>query len=93
MVDAPARYILEELYYNIEGLSKWNPSVLQSNKIQTIDEYTDVSYQVSANAGGGVISSRDFVTLRHWGIEEGSYVIACKGIELKSVPKQPSYVR
>lgn len=32
--------------------------------IQTIDNHTDITYQVSAPAAGGLIKSRDFVSLR-----------------------------
>lgn len=92
-MNAPARYLLEELFYNVETMPNWNPAVLNSHRVKIIDEYTDITYQVSANAGGGMISSRDFVTLRHWGIKEGCYVIGNIGIDCPSIPAREHYVR
>lgn len=34
--------------------------------LQTIDKQTDITYQVSAPSGGGLVGSRDFVNLRCW---------------------------
>lgn len=37
-----------------------------STNLQTIDKQTDITYQVSAPSGGGLVGSRDFVNLRCW---------------------------
>lgn len=34
--------------------------------MQSIDQQTDITYQVSAPSGGGLVGSRDFVNLRCW---------------------------
>lgn len=92
VVNIPPRYLLDELFYRIEDIPLWNMSVLESRKMYTIDEYTDISYQVSPDAGGGMISSRDFVSLRHWGIIDGCYVSASVSIEHPEIPKT-EYIR
>ncbi|XP_025830773.1 steroidogenic acute regulatory protein-like [Agrilus planipennis] len=92
IIDIPPRCLLEELYYKVESIPKWNPSLLESHKVQSFDEYTDISYQVSTDSGG-VVASRDFVTLRHWGIIDETYVIAYDNTEHQSVPKNEKYIR
>lgn len=92
-VDVSPKYLLEELYYKVENLPQWNPSVLQSLKIQPVDEYTDITYQISTDGGAGLVSSRDFVTLRYWTLLQECYVIASTGVEHPSLPKNDKYIR
>lgn len=68
---------MEELYYRIQDLPKWHDTLKESHKIQTLDEHTDITYQISKEVAGGLVSSRDFVNLRHWAHIENCYVIAC----------------
>lgn len=62
----PAKKLLEHLFYKIEEIPKWNPTILESKIIKKIDTHTDISYQATASAGSGMIKSRDFVNLRCW---------------------------
>lgn len=92
-MDVSPRYLLDELFYKIENLPKWNSSVLESLKIQSVDEYTDITYQISTDGGAGLVSSRDFVTLRYWTLVNECYVIASTGVEHPSIPKTDKYIR
>ncbi|XP_017866449.1 PREDICTED: stAR-related lipid transfer protein 3 [Drosophila arizonae] len=60
----PAKALMEELFYRIEDVTKWNPTLLESRIVRKINSYTDISYQVSVGGGGGMVKSRDFVNLR-----------------------------
>lgn len=62
----PAKKLLLKLFYDVERIPKWNPTVFESKIIKKIDKYTDISYQVSAPGGAGLVSSRDFINLRCW---------------------------
>lgn len=85
-INVPPKYLLEELYFGVGDLPKWNRTVKESHKVQTIDEYTDITYQVSEEGAGGLVSSRDFVNLRHWAHIENTYVIACVKCEHPKLP-------
>ena len=37
---------MEELFYRIESVPSWNPTLVECKTIQPIDEHTDISYQV-----------------------------------------------
>ena len=41
-----SRLLLEELFYGIESVPSWNPTLVECRTIQPIDEHTDISYQV-----------------------------------------------
>jgi len=92
-IDISCTSLLEELYYRIEGIPLWNRNITDSKIIQPIDEYTDVTYQVCAEAAGGVVSTRDFVNLRHWCIIDGTFVSAACSVEHPAMPVQHKKVR
>jgi len=92
-IDLAPRMLLEELFYNLEVGPMWNPTIVDCRILQPIDEFTDVSYHVSADAAGGVVSTRDFVVLRHWSQMDGSYVSAGCSVEHTAMPAQPKKVR
>ncbi|XP_055837692.1 steroidogenic acute regulatory protein-like [Episyrphus balteatus] len=62
----PAKALLEELFYKIEDVPKWNPTLLESKILRKINTYTDISYNATTSGGGGIVKSRDFVNLRCW---------------------------
>ncbi|XP_004537533.1 steroidogenic acute regulatory protein-like [Ceratitis capitata] len=62
----PPKELLDELFYKIENVPKWNPTLLESKIVHKINSYTDITYQASIGGGGGLVKSRDFVNLRCW---------------------------
>lgn len=92
-VDISPALLLEDLFYRGELIPTWNPTLADSKTVQPIDEYTDISYQVCAEAGGGVVSVRDFVNLRHWALVDGVYVSAGKSVQHPAMPPQKQKVR
>ena len=46
-VDMAPRLLLEELFYKMEQVPAWNPTLVECRVIQPIDQYTDISYQVT----------------------------------------------
>uniref|UniRef100_A0A336ML17 CSON003305 protein n=1 Tax=Culicoides sonorensis TaxID=179676 RepID=A0A336ML17_CULSO len=65
-VKYPAKLLLKELFYNIEHVPTWNPTLLESKIVRKIDNHTDISYQATTASGGGMVKSRDFINLRCW---------------------------
>lgn len=76
----PAKKLLQELYYKIEEVPRWNPTLLESKIIRKIDSHTDISYQATIGGGGGVVKCRDFVNLRCWQLCREGRVI--EGVDL-----------
>jgi len=93
-LEIPARILLEELFYKAEGSPDWNDLVTEIKIIQSLDSNTDALYQVCANGlGGGVVSTRDFVYLRHWQLIDGVYVMSMASINHSSIPHKQNRVR
>merc|ERR1719186_1827382 len=92
-VDIAPGLLLEDLFYKGDLIPSWNPTLAESKTVQPIDEHTDISYQVCAEAGGGVVSVRDFVNIRHWAMVDGVYVSAGKSVKHPAMPPQKQKVR
>ncbi|CAG9766531.1 unnamed protein product [Ceutorhynchus assimilis] len=87
------KFLMDELYFGVADLHKWNSSVKESYKVQAIDEHTDITYQISVDGAGGLVTSRDFVNLRHWTIVDGVYVMCCIKCDHPKLPPSNRYVR
>lgn len=75
-VNCSAKVLLNDLFYKIEDVPKWNPTLLESKIIRKIDEHTDISYQATIGGGGGMVKSRDFCNLRCWQLcRDGKIVV------------------
>lgn len=58
-----------------------------------VDEKTDISYNIAAEAAGGLVSARDFINLRHWGERDQTFFIAVNKATFPDMPPQKKYVR
>ncbi|KAJ8925633.1 hypothetical protein NQ315_009478 [Exocentrus adspersus] len=92
-INASPRLLLDELYFRVQDLPKWNSTIKESHKIQAINENTDITYHISADAVGGLITSRDFVNLRHWAYVEDCYIICNVKTDHPSLPVNKKFVR
>ncbi|XP_023020470.2 steroidogenic acute regulatory protein-like [Leptinotarsa decemlineata] len=92
-LDTSPDHLLEELFFRIQDLPKWNTAIKESQKIQSFDEHTDITYQISKDAARGLVSSRDFVNLRHWSVIDKCQVICNYKTEHPSVPVNDKIVR
>lgn len=92
-VHLPPQLLLNQLFDHIGEMPNWNPTVIESHRLEVIDHQTDITYQVSAAGGGGVITSRDFVILRHWDMRGESYVSASASVLHPKKPPSKNYIR
>ena len=72
-----SRLLLEELFYGIESVPTWNPTLTECKTVQPIDEFTDISYQVGEGewSRGSVGSGRRSLEGR---VECGEKVDGCE---------------
>ncbi|KAI8767398.1 StAR-related lipid transfer protein 3, partial [Biomphalaria glabrata] len=93
IVDLPFKQLYEELTFKPEQQPRWNKALKESRVLQVVDDHTDVLYNIAAEIAGGVITSRDFVSLRSWGQRDGIYLGAGMAVTHPDMPPQKSYVR
>ncbi|XP_059483042.1 steroidogenic acute regulatory protein-like [Neocloeon triangulifer] len=92
-IEIPPKLLLEELYYKVEDMPAWNQTIVQSRRLQVLDEHTDIVYQISAEGGGGVVTSREFVVLRHWGVKDGVYISSGCSCSHLDAPENKKLIR
>lgn len=62
--------------------------------LQVIDENSEITYNISAEAAGGLVSARDFINVRQWlQLEQDMYLSYGTGCIHADMPVQKKYVR
>lgn len=92
-LNIPSTALQELLFNKIEDFPKWNPTVKEAKIVQVFDSYTDISSQVSAEVGNGLIACREFVTLRFCKPKYGHIIIASASITWPPISSDPSLIR
>ncbi|XP_060067996.1 stAR-related lipid transfer protein 3-like isoform X2 [Ylistrum balloti] len=85
--------IWEELAYGTNNSPQWNPTLVECRTLETIDDNTEISYNIAAEAAGGLVTARDFVNVRCWGVRNGVYLSCACGTTYADMPPQKKYVR
>jgi hypothetical protein len=93
IINAPVDQVFEVLVPGVLDWPKWNPTILECKPIQTLNENTDISYSVGAAQVGGLVSSRDFVNLRHWKSKDGVLMSSACGVVHPDAPTVKQHVR
>ncbi|XP_026323246.1 steroidogenic acute regulatory protein-like [Hyposmocoma kahamanoa] len=103
LVDCPIKFLHDEFKNNIVRIPEWNPTILQSEFIKEIADGIDLTYQVTAGGGRGIISPRDFVNLRRVApmtkdgrVTDGEpycYVISAISVKVPDYPPRSDMVR
>ncbi|KAK7872703.1 hypothetical protein R5R35_002690 [Gryllus longicercus] len=81
MYDCTADELWKILCEDIDKLPKWSSLFSKACHLQTLDEQTDVMYHETAGRGAGLISPRDWVSLRHWERRRDSFQSAAVSVD------------
>lgn len=92
-LDAKAEEVFNLVVRHPEDAQKWGGNITDSFVVRQIDENTDIVYNSVGEAGGGVVSSRDFVNLRRWE-KRGDVFVSCNvAVECDEMPPKKEHVR
>lgn len=50
--------VYNDMVEKAEDLPKWNPTVLKVQRLQLLDDNTELCYNVAAEGAGGMVTSR-----------------------------------
>ncbi|KAK4324997.1 hypothetical protein Pmani_001862 [Petrolisthes manimaculis] len=93
VVDVDPSILFDELTHRIENMPAWNKALTMAKVVQRVDNNTDVVHQIAAEGPSGMVTARDFVTVRRWKKSEDCWVSASVSVTLKDEPPQKSIVR
>ena len=88
-LDPPPRPALKD----IPNSTKWNKTLTKCQVVNELSEDIKVTYQVTSEGGGGLVSARDFVLVVKQGYKGKDYLQAGCSIEHPDVPKDKKIVR
>merc|ERR1712183_961847 len=92
IVDVAPKLLWEKLL-DTDNLTSWNTTLTQSKTIKKLSGDVKVSYQVTSEGGGGVVSARDFVYGSKTIVKNGLFVIGGMSVEVAEQPEQKGIVR
>lgn len=92
-VKASSSNVYDLLITKMHEAPSWNPTLLENRVLQHVNEHVDVVYTVTADAGSGTVSSRDFVTARYVEKRNGVYLSAGTATVHPDMPQNGIYVR
>ncbi|CAH8497935.1 unnamed protein product [Schistosoma turkestanicum] len=86
--------LFNDMVINVHETPSWNQTLSSVECIQTLaSENIDIIYNIAKESVGGLISARDFVLLRSWGLHNNCYFICCTSVEHPKCPPITNYVR
>ncbi|EDV28285.1 uncharacterized protein TRIADDRAFT_53760 [Trichoplax adhaerens] len=93
-LDCKPADLFQVICLDCEHQSDWDSTVVQNKILKKLDDQTDILYAIVAESGNGLVSKRDFLSIRHWEIENGYYRTYSTSIKDDDLmPTHRSYVR
>ncbi|CAB3236289.1 unnamed protein product [Arctia plantaginis] len=105
LVECPPKFMYEEFRDNFTKLPEWNPTILKTETVKKIGPGIDLSYQVTAGGGHGIVAPRDFTSIRRTAAlsEDGkvvddddnpyNYITSGCSISIPGYPPNKEFVR
>ncbi|XP_052804044.1 steroidogenic acute regulatory protein-like isoform X3 [Mya arenaria] len=92
-INMAPRDLWEDMVKTLNESPEWNPTILESRTLVVVDDTTEIMYNIANEAAGGLISARDFVTVRHWLVHKNMHIVASVSCACPEMPIQKKYVR
>jgi len=91
-VNIPAKLLIQKIK-DSDSITSWNKTLLKSETLKRISDTVGITYQMTTDAAGGMVSSRDFVYLYKIGQEGDSWVMGGESVDYKEAPSSNKIVR
>jgi len=88
---------MTEAMKNTDTVKEWNTTLQESKVLLKLDDKHQITYQVTTDSGGGLVSSRDFVYGSKFDFMSGDtgdiFVMGGKSVDYPEAPKVSKIVR
>lgn len=93
IIEVPSK-VLDRLFWeDVDSQPSWNASVRECQIVRRVNNKTDILYSVAAEAGAGIIASRDFVSLRRRKRKGPLTLLCAASVETDLIPVKKSIIR
>merc|ERR1711874_74775 len=91
-IGMPAKLLIEAIS-NTDKVCEWNKTLTEARVLKTINKDCVISYQVTSDGGGGMVSARDFVYVSKKGYDGVTFVMGGQSVEYSDAPAKGKIVR
>merc|ERR1711990_245287 len=92
VVAAPPALLIAAMR-DTDKVTDWNKTLLESKMLKKINDDFSITYQVTSDGGGGMVSSRDFVYCAKVGFKGDVFVMGGCSVDYKDAPSSSKIVR
>jgi len=91
-INISAKLLVESLS-NTDKTTEWNNTLTEARVLKKLSDTVAISYQVTADGGGGLVSARDFIYVSKTGYEGEVFIMGGCSVEYKDGPSSSKIVR
>jgi len=91
-VNMPPKLLIEAIS-DTDKMTEWNTTLKEAKILKKLSDDVVISYQVTTDGGGGLVSSRDFIMAFKKGYEGEIFVAGGRSVEYKEAPSSSKIVR
>jgi len=91
-ISCPPKFLIAALT-DTDKVTSWNNTLTEARTLRKISSTVAISYQVTSDGGGGLVSARDFIYVSLQGYDGRTFVMGGRSVEYKEDPSTGSIVR
>jgi len=91
-IEIPAKLLIEALT-DTDRVTEWNKTLTEAKVLKSINTEVAITYQVTSDGGGGMVSARDFVYVSKKAYKGPVFVMGGRSVEFKEAPSSGKIVR
>ena len=88
----PAKLLIEAIS-NTDKVCEWNKTLTEARVLRKVNKDCAISYQVTSDGGGGMVSARDFVYVSKKGYDGAVFVMGGQSVEWEEAGAKGKIVR
>eukprot|EP00091_Calanus_sinicus_P008293 TRINITY_DN202_c0_g1_i4.p1 TRINITY_DN202_c0_g1~~TRINITY_DN202_c0_g1_i4.p1 ORF type:complete len:157 (+),score=64.35 TRINITY_DN202_c0_g1_i4:273-743(+) len=88
----PAKLLVDAIR-DTDKITTWNYTLTEARVLKKLSDDVAISYQITTDAAGGMVSARDFIYLSQVGYEGEQFIMGGKSVEFENGPKSSKIVR
>eukprot|EP00092_Neocalanus_flemingeri_P025915 GFUD01028084.1.p2 GENE.GFUD01028084.1~~GFUD01028084.1.p2 ORF type:complete len:233 (-),score=76.99 GFUD01028084.1:43-690(-) len=91
-ISIPPKLLIAALT-DTDRVTTWNFTLTEARTLKKISDTVAISYQVTSDGGGGLVSARDFIYVSMQGYDGRTFVMGGQSVEYKDGPTSGGIVR
>jgi len=91
-ISIPPKLLIAALT-DTDNVTSWNFTLTEARTLKRISDTVAISYQVTSDGGGGLVSARDFIYVSMQGYDGRTFVMGGCSVEYKDGPSGGKIVR